>query len=112
MRINDLLWKVDLWLLQFEGEVDAHFGAGNIERGLSAYRLWHDQVRRGIASIDERLAQGFAKTARNISTETDSATKATPRTVFMRNCGSPSTRFLKEIKKRALNGTLTLGSET
>jgi hypothetical protein len=107
MKTSELLWNIDLWLLEFEGEIDAYFGAGDIERGLSAYRSWHEHVRRAIARIDSELAAGFTRTAANVGRiDLNGSASLTPRTIFMRTCGGRSKRFLTDLKRKAVNGTL------
>ncbi|MFN2501397.1 MAG: hypothetical protein ABR530_05240 [Pyrinomonadaceae bacterium] len=108
--MNELLWKIDLWLLEFEGEIDAHFGAGDVDRGMAAYRAWHENVAKSIAHVDRNLAHSFARTAQNAETKLQNRSALTPRTIFMRTCGGKSKRFLNDIKRKAMNGTLKVGS--
>jgi hypothetical protein len=82
MRDSDLRWKIEVWLLEFDAEVDAQFSAGESERGEAAYRNW--------------LGKAFDRTSnpRNVRSENLTTTRAK----FMRTCGSPAKAYLLKLR--------------
>jgi hypothetical protein len=96
MRDSDLRWKIEVWLLEFDAEVDAQFSAGESERGEAAYRNWHQRVVTALSELDDGLGKAFDRTSnpRNVRSENLTTTRAK----FMRTCGSPAKAYLLKLR--------------
>ena len=101
MRDTDLKWKIDVWLLEFDNEVDSLFSAGESERGEAAYRKWHDRVMASLAELDESLGKAFDSTGR--PGQLGSQILTTTRAKFMRSCGSPAKSYLLKLRSDLQN---------
>jgi hypothetical protein len=106
MKNSEFVWQVEQWLLEFDCDVDAHFMAGDEERGMQAYRGWYDRVRRSISAIDEELARAFTRTAYGPPL-TKRAQALTPRAKFIKSAGGRSRDYLRDLKSRLLGNTVT-----
>lgn len=108
MNKTELLWMFDRWLIQFECDVEAHFGAGNDDLAVRAFCKWHRDVAAAIADIDLRMARGFLKTGRAFSFGDGTKKDYTPRAQFMKKCGGPAKRCLLRLKQQVIDGELGL----
>ena len=106
MKNSEFVWKVEQWLLEFDCDVDAHFMAGDEERGMQAYRGWYDRVRNAISGIDEDLARAFTLTAYGPPL-TKRAQALTPRAKFIKSAGGRSRDYLRDLKSRLSGNTVT-----
>jgi hypothetical protein len=106
VKNSEFVWKVEQWLLEFDCDVDAHFMAGDEERGMLAYRGWYDRVRRAIAGIDDDLARAFTRTAYGPPL-TKRAQALTPRAKFIKSAGGRSRDYLRDLKNRLSGNTVT-----
>jgi len=98
MKDPDILNRIDIWLLDFENEVDAHFSAGNHERGRLAYREWHSRVSSELSFVSDDLRSRFERYDGNVRNIFDPTKGATARSQFMRTCGTPVRNYLRNLK--------------
>lgn len=96
MKDADLKWKIDVWLLEFDNEVDAQFSAGESELGEAAFQKWHDRVMLSLAEVDNGLGKAFDRTVRPKSARSEALT--TTRAKFMRSRGSPARSYLLKLR--------------
>jgi hypothetical protein len=106
MKNSEFVWKVEQWLLEFDCDVDAHFMAGDEERGMEAYRGWYERVRKAIAGIDEDLARAFTRTAYGPPL-TKRGQALTPRARFIKSSGGRSRDYLRDLKSRLAGNTVS-----
>jgi hypothetical protein len=92
---TDLLWNIDVWLVEFENEVDAHFSAGNAEHGRTAFKDWHYKVSSSLAAAKPDVSLQFERTDKITRQGISPAT----RSQFMRSCGIPAKSCLLRLKK-------------
>jgi hypothetical protein len=96
MREADLRWNIDVWLLDFDNEVDALFSAGESERGEAAYRAWHKQVLNSLSDLDAGIGKAFERTGQPRLPRSSAPT--TTRAKFMRSCGGPAKSYLLKLR--------------
>ncbi len=106
---TEIMWMFDRLLIQFECDVEAHFGAGNEDLAVQAFYKWHDDAAAAIATIDIRVARRFLKTRRRFEFGSGNYT---PRAQFMRKCGNPAKQYLRRLKRQVNEGELSLQSKT
>ena len=99
MKRSDLLWLVDVWIVEFETRVDACFGSGDPDTGYKAYREWHARVTDGLAALDPALSTTFSRYG---PVDQDlihrHSHEMTVRARFMRYCGTPALTCLRRLR--------------